>query len=99
MNSAFVTTVSFGEANFSHCDLGDSRRTKRLVKAADQILAHPDKPLPHKFASPKDYRATLRLANSPQVTHSAILQSHAQALRQGLREHGPNVVLLAEDTT
>ena len=59
MNSA-LTAASFGEANFGHCDLGDKRRTARLVKAADQILAHPDKTLPQKFASPKDYRALLR---------------------------------------
>ena len=36
MNSA-LGTASFGEANFGHCELGDKRRTHRLVKAADQI--------------------------------------------------------------
>jgi len=97
MNSA-LTSASFGQANFGHCDLGDRRRTRRLVRAADQILAHPDKPLPHKFASPKDYRAMLRLANAPQATHRAILQAHARAARGRLRD-GPDVVVLPEDTT
>ncbi len=97
MNPA-LGTASFGEANFGHCDLGDARRTRRLVRAADQILAHPDKPLPHKFASPKDYRAVLRLANTPQATHQAILQAHARAARDRLRD-GPDVVVLPEDTT
>jgi Transposase DNA-binding len=99
MTSA-LTKTSFGEANFGQCDLGDKRRTARLVKAADQILAHPDKTLPHKFASPKDYRAVLRLANSPELTHAALLQAHAQPALDRLRQDtGPEVVVLPEDTT
>src|SRR5436309_12466290 len=86
MTDASGTTVSFGERNFGRCDLGDARRTRRLVRAADQILAHPDKALPHKFASPKDYRAVLRLANSPELTHPVVLQAHAQA--DGVGEFG-----------
>jgi hypothetical protein len=99
MTDASNPTVSFGERNFGHCDLGDARRTKRLVRAADQILAHPDKPLPHKFASPKDYRAVLRLANSPRLTHPVVLRAHAHAVLQCLRADGPPVVVLPEDTT
>lgn len=100
MTDASGTTVSFGERNFGRCDLGDARRTRRLVRAADQILAHPDKALPHKFASPKDYRAVLRLANSPELTHPVVLQAHAQAVLQHLRDDGgPAVVVLPEDTT
>jgi hypothetical protein len=99
MNSAF-TTASFGEANFGHCDLGDARRTKRLVLAADQVLAHPGGSLPSKFASPKDYRAVLRLANTPGVTHAALLRAHAQAVLDRLRAGGgPEVVVMPEDTT
>jgi hypothetical protein len=99
MNGA-LSTASFGQSNFGHCDLGDKRRTKRLVLAADQILAHPDKSLPHKFASPKDYRALLRLANTPRVTHQAILQAHAQVALDRLRQDdAPEVVALPEDST
>lgn len=89
----------FGERNFGHCELGDARRTRRLVRAADQVLAHPDKALPHKFASPKDYRAVLRLANCPEVTHAALLRAHADVVLGDLRDAGPDVVVLAEDTT
>jgi hypothetical protein len=90
---------SFGQRHFGHCDLGDPRRTRRLVQAADQILAHPDKTLPNKFARPADYRAVLRLANRPQVTHQVILQAHAQGVLDWLRHDGPDVVVLPEDTT
>lgn len=100
MVDAVAMTASFGERNFGHCDLGDARRTRRLVRAADQILAHPDKPLPHKFASPKDYRAVLRLANAPAVTHRALLGAHARPTLDRLRgAGGPAVVVMPEDTT
>jgi len=90
---------SFGERNFSLCDLGDARRTRRLVRAADQLLAHPDKALPHKFASPKDYRALLRLANCPVLTHRAVLGAHTHVVLERLRGNGPAVVVMPEDTT
>src|SRR5262245_33534990 len=90
---------SFGQRTFGQCDLGDVRRTRRLVRAADQLLAHPDKTLPHKLASPADYRALLRLANTPTVTHQVILQAHAHAVLAQLRTAGPDVVVFAEDTT
>ena len=99
MFDASDTVASFGERNFGHCFLGDPRRTRRLVRAADQILAHPDKALPHKFASPKDYRAVLRLVNHPAVTHAALLRVHAQRVLEQLRADGPAVVVLPEDTT
>jgi hypothetical protein len=99
MNGVSDLNGSFGQRTFGACDLGDARRTRRLVRAADQILAHPDKTLPNKFACPADYRATLRLVNTPQVTHSAILHSHAHGVLDWLRQRGPAVVVLAEDTT
>lgn len=91
---------SFGERNFGHLDLGDARRTRRLVWAADEILAHPAEPLPDKFLDPAGYRAVLRLANRPEVTHAAILGAHAGVALDRLRgPGGPAVVVLAEDTT
>src|SRR5262249_21232171 len=59
-----------------------------------------DKTLPHQFASPKDYRAVLRLANTPDVSHAALLQAHAQLVLDRLRAAGgPEVVVMPEDTT
>src|SRR5262245_25415130 len=99
MNGVSDLNGSFGQRTFGACDLGDKRRTRRLVRAADQILAHPDKTLPNKFACPADYRATLRLVNTPQLTHPVILHSHAHGVLDWLRRDGPAVVVLAEDTT
>jgi hypothetical protein len=99
MNDVSDRHGSFGQRTFGGCDLGDVRRSRRLVRAADQILAHPDKTLPNKFACPADYRAVLRLVNSPAVTHAVVLQAHAAAVLDGLRGDGPAVIVLPEDTT
>ena len=42
--------VSFGELHFGSAILGDARRTGRLVKIADRIMAHPGGSLPQKMA-------------------------------------------------
>lgn len=91
---------SFGQRAFGNCDLGDARRTRRLVRTADQILAHPAEPLPDKCLDPAAYRAVLRLANSDEATHEAILRPYADGVLERLRgPGGPAVVVLAEDTT
>ena len=51
------TTLSFGERTFSGIDLGDKRRTARLIQAADDICRHPGGTLPDKFPKPPDLRA------------------------------------------
>jgi hypothetical protein len=100
MNHTAEAGLTFGERHFGHCFLGDARRTRRLVRAADALLAHPAQSLPQKLACPADYRALRRLASRPQLTHAARLGAHAQAVRQRLRDPaGPAVVVLAEDTT
>jgi hypothetical protein len=88
----------FGQRNFGGCQFGDRRRTRRLVRLADQILAHPEDSLPHMLQDPAAYRALCRLANHPAVTHHAVLQPHRQATRDEIRAR-PGVVLLIHDTT
>jgi hypothetical protein len=43
--------LDFGQLHFGDAQLGDIRRTRRLVQAADQIVQRPDQTLPHKLAS------------------------------------------------
>jgi hypothetical protein len=88
----------FGQRNFGGCQFGDRRRTRRLVRLADQILAHPEDSLPHMLQDPAAYRALCRLANHPAVTHHAVLQPHRQATLDEIRAR-PGVVLLIHDTT
>ena len=49
-------TKSFGEANFESAELGDVRRTRRLVRTANLMSRRPGGSLPQKLRSPKDLR-------------------------------------------
>jgi len=90
--------VSFGQLHFGSACLGDARRTKRLVKIADQIMAHPGGSLPHKMRNWSELTGLYRLVKAEQVTHQAVIQSHCQRTRE-LAEQIGGVVLRIHDTT
>jgi hypothetical protein len=91
-------TGSFGKRNFGGIALGDSRRTDRLVQAADSMCRHPGGTLPDKFPKPADLRAFYRLMNCDQVTHAVLLHAHAEETRR-LVAQAPGVVLVLHDAT
>src|SRR5438552_2324061 len=64
-------------------ELGHQARTKRLVHTAGLLaFAAAGRSLPDRLPDRADYEGALSLANNPQVTHQAILQSHFQATRR-----------------
>jgi hypothetical protein len=92
------TTASFGTQHFGAAQLGDVRRTRRLIQAADAIVQHPGGTLPQKLPDPAPLEAVYRLANRKEVTHTAVLQPHRRrTLDRMRRAQGP--VLLIHDTT
>src|SRR4051812_41325390 len=80
----------------ARCELGDKRRTDRLVDSARRFSLHPSGSLPQKVKDPAAYRATLRLVNPPAVTHQAVLAPHVQATLDQMR-HCTETVLIIED--
>jgi hypothetical protein len=64
---------SFGETMFGHAQLGDRRRTERLIALAEQICTHPGGSLPQKLRSPNDLKALYRLCDCDAVTHQALM--------------------------
>jgi hypothetical protein len=89
---------SFGEMNFSHAQLGDKRRTKRLVKLVDQMCHRPGGTLPQKFRSPADLQAFYRLVRQDDVTHAAILDAHRQAAFAEIEQRDTPVLVLHDST-
>ena len=67
---------SFGELNFGHAQLGDKRRTARLVRTVDLMCRRPGGALPQKLNAPKDLRGAYRLFQCKEVTHRSILEAH-----------------------
>jgi hypothetical protein len=90
--------ASFGEVHFGNALLGHQRRSRRLVRLADQLYRHPGGTLPTKLHSPKDYKAMDRLMNRPEVTHAAVLEPHRQRTLEHMRQ-SQGVVLVLHDTT
>ena len=81
--------------NFCRCDLGDKRRTARLVSMASSVLSHPSGSYPTQMPQWKDLKASYRLLSRPEVTHEAITEQHFAQTRQ--RSSGRYLVL--NDTT
>src|SRR5918999_293194 len=81
---------SFGREHFGAAELGDGRRTRRLVKAADAILRHPGGTLPQKLRTWADLLGLYRLVQAEAVTHEAVLAPHRRLTlsRMGERAAG-----------
>ena len=94
-----ATLVNFGQTHFGQADLGDARRTKRLVRVADRLAAHPAGSLPDKMQSPADLAALYHLMNNERVTHASVLETHFRRTHQAILDHPDPVILLAHDDT
>ena len=75
MSSCYETTDSLGQMMFGHAELGDRRRTARVVTAFEQMRRHPGGTLPDKLSTPADLKALYRLCAAESVTHEAIIAS------------------------
>jgi hypothetical protein len=77
-------------------DLGDQRRTKRLVESAAQIAAHPEKPFNQVF-NWNDLRGFYRLCHQETATLPALQEPHWQQTRQEMGQQA--LVLILHDTS
>jgi len=92
------TKVSLGQSLFGNAQLGDKRRTKRLVQTFELMQRHPGGTLPNKLASPADLRAFYRLCDAKDVTHEALMESVRQHTHSQIEAHeGP--ILMIHDAT
>jgi len=71
--------------NFGKCELGDKRRTQRLVRLAEQVASNPAASLPDQTEHWKDLKAAYRLFDREEVTFAAIARPHWQLTRQAAR--------------
>jgi hypothetical protein len=89
----------FGVVHFGTAQLGDIRRTRRLVQMADAFRKMPEASLPGKCGSPANYQALLGLLNCSEVTHSSVLDAHFQLTRKTIAQRTNAVTLLVGDIT
>jgi hypothetical protein len=86
----------WAELHFAGADLGDARRTRRLVDAAAAIAAHPEKSFPQVFDW-NQLRGFYRLCSQPRATLAAVQQPHWEQTRQAMGR--APLVLVLHDTT
>jgi len=88
---------AWAQREFGHVNLGDVRRSLRLVALATQVMRQPNASLPAQLKAPKALKAAYRLLAEEDVTHQAVMTPHWERTRQ-LAGQEP-VVLMVEDTT
>lgn len=84
--------------HFGSAALWDRRRTRRLVKTAELLMARPDGGLPQKLADRADLVGLYRLLDCERVTHAAVLEPHRRLTLAAMATHD-GVVLVVHDTT
>ncbi len=89
---------SFGEINFGQAELGDRRRTRRLVRVADALVRHPGGSLPEKLRCSGELDGLYHLMKGETVTHESVLAPHRTRTLQKITEHGGSVLVI-HDTT
>jgi hypothetical protein len=89
---------SFGEEHFGAADLGDRRRSRRLVELADKIVQHPGGTLPDKVNDPASLKALYRLMNTQDVTHEAVLASSRERTLRVMRANEGMVLIIHDGT-
>lgn len=77
-----LDTKQWAQQQFADCQLGDKRRTRRLVKVAEQVANNPAGSLPEQMQAWDDTKAAYRLFDQEGVTFEAITSPHWQQTRQ-----------------
>ena len=97
MCKSILETKQWAQMEFSAVDLGDRRRSRRLVEVATALGHCPSGTLPQALPEWADLKAAYRLFSNEAVSYEAIIKPHTQRTREECAE--PGEYLLIEDTT
>jgi len=86
----------WSKMQFGTCELGDRRRTQRLVRYARQMAEKPDASTPQQTEVWGDCKAAYRLFDRPEVTFEAVTAAHYERTLSGL---SPGKYFVISDTT
>lgn len=87
----------WAKEEFEAADLGDVRRTRRLMKVAEQMAGNSSGSIPQQTERLADMKAAYRLFAQEVVTHEAVCSPHWHRTRERAGELA--TVFLAQDTT
>ena len=95
MASFTVDTQTWAQEQFGDCQLGDQRRTKRLIEVASRVANHPAGSFTQQLSDWGDLKAAYRLLDRDEVTFQAIAGPHWEQTRRA----APGRYLVIGDTT
>ena len=95
--SALLDTTSWAVTEFADADLGDLRRTQRLVHRAHALAQRPGAALPEACGSGAMLKAAYRFFTNDDMAPDAMLQSHMEATSSRL--NAVPLVFAVQDTT
>lgn len=90
-----LDAAAWAKQQFGNCQLGDARRTKRLIQVAQQVANHPSGSFPQQIKDWGDLKAAYRLFDQDEVTFAAIASPHWEQTRAV----GEGTYLVLGDTT
>jgi hypothetical protein len=97
MITSFLTPARWAQHEFGLAQLGDKRRTIRLVNIAAHLAANPGGTLPGAFPEWTELKAAYRFLTQGGSTYERILAPHLERTRDACRQ--PGEYLIIEDTT
>ena len=95
--SHVTTDTNWAVSEFADAELGDERRTKRLVELANVLGQHPTAALPEACGDGGMLKAAYRFFDNDAIDAQDMLQSHVESTYRRL-DHA-SVVLAVQDTT
>src|SRR2546426_642728 len=92
-----ATDTNWAVSEFADAELGDERRTKRLVELANVLGQHPTAALPEACGDGGMLKAAYRFFDNDAIEAQDMLQSHAESTYRRLDQ--VSLVLAVQDTT
>lgn len=97
MTASLVSAGEWVREQLCDAELGDTRRTRRLVKALTAIADRPGQSLPRAMDGWGDLKAVYRLLGQEDVTYEGIIGPHWEKTLRACQSGGD--YLIVEDTT
>jgi hypothetical protein len=97
MTTTVLAPAQWAQMEFALVQLGDRRRTQRLVKIATRLAQSPGGTLPQAMPGWEELKAAYRFFSQPKNAYEPILRPHWERTEAACRESGE--YLLIEDTT
>jgi hypothetical protein len=97
MINTVLAPAQWAPMEFALVELGDQRRTQRLVKIATRMAEHPAGTLPQALPRWEELKAAYRFFSQPENSHERIVRPHCERTLAACLE--PGEYLLIEDTT